>query len=152
MVTYAWLLWVSNAFFMLIILLNFLIAIISQSYDSVMTRQEQIVYHARCEFNVECTLISEFISSFTEEEGSGKASILTLSATIETNTGADMMGLVGPIKAFIKRELGSYRDKMTESGNKLKKEVATINDEVAALKKQINEDHKKIIDGLNAAL
>ena len=39
MIGWGWFLWFSNIFFMLIILLNFLIAIISQSYDSVMTRE-----------------------------------------------------------------------------------------------------------------
>ena len=39
MIGYSWALWMVLIVFMLIVLLNFLIAIISQSYDSVMTRQ-----------------------------------------------------------------------------------------------------------------
>ena len=36
MIGYSWVLWMMNAFFTMIILMNYLIAIISQSYDSVM--------------------------------------------------------------------------------------------------------------------
>jgi hypothetical protein len=40
MVGWAWMLFLFNEFFILIVLLNFLIAIIGQSYDEVMSKQE----------------------------------------------------------------------------------------------------------------
>lgn len=57
MITYAWFLWIVNILFVLIILLNFLIAIISQSYDSVMTKSIEIVYESRAEFAAETNLL-----------------------------------------------------------------------------------------------
>lgn len=41
---YNWLLWVLNIFFLLVMMLNFLIAVISQSYDNVMTKSMFFVY------------------------------------------------------------------------------------------------------------
>lgn len=53
MIGYAWVLWFMQAFFMLIILLNFLIAIVSQSYDSVIASQMQVNYQTKCDQNIE---------------------------------------------------------------------------------------------------
>lgn len=44
MIGYAWFLFMMNEIFMLIVLLNFLIAIISESYENVMSTQEVSMY------------------------------------------------------------------------------------------------------------
>lgn len=46
-------LWFGNQFFVLIILLNFLIAVISQSYENVMNSASILTYNSRCEWNAE---------------------------------------------------------------------------------------------------
>jgi DNA anti-recombination protein RmuC len=55
-VTWAWILFLLNEFFILIVLLNFLIAIISQAYDEVMTKEEIDRYEARCDLNIEVAI------------------------------------------------------------------------------------------------
>lgn len=45
--------WFTNQFVVLIILLNFLIAVISQSYENVMNSQSILTYLSRCEWNKE---------------------------------------------------------------------------------------------------
>ena len=57
MVCFIWVLWFANQFLNLIILLNFLIAIISQSYDNVMSKSLEYKYNQRCQMNRECRLI-----------------------------------------------------------------------------------------------
>lgn len=44
MIAWAWLLWATSQYFMMIILLNFLIAIISQTYDAVIAKTLVIMY------------------------------------------------------------------------------------------------------------
>ena len=57
MIGLVWFLWLFNQFFMLIILLNFLIAVISASYDDVQSTQKVNEYNYKCELNFECMLL-----------------------------------------------------------------------------------------------
>ena len=54
MITLIWIVWVLHQFMNLIILLNFLIAIISQSYENVMQKLVVFKYKTRVDFNLEC--------------------------------------------------------------------------------------------------
>lgn len=56
MIVIIWLVWLLEIFFVLIILLNFLIAIISQSYEEVMLKSLMNKYHHRAELNRECRM------------------------------------------------------------------------------------------------
>lgn len=57
MIGWAWVLFLFNEFFIFIVLLNFLIAIISQSYEEVMSEEEINRYRSRCELNVEVSIL-----------------------------------------------------------------------------------------------
>lgn len=48
-----WVVWLMNQFMCLIVLLNFLIAVISQVYDNVIAEQKQIMYINRASLNKE---------------------------------------------------------------------------------------------------
>jgi hypothetical protein len=66
-VNFTWGFWFLNQFISLIILLNFLIAVISESYGQISQENEMYTYMHRCEFNLECLQIfSQFnlINSF----------------------------------------------------------------------------------------
>jgi hypothetical protein len=52
-----WMIWFSNQLFILIILLNFLIAIVSQSYEQVMSCAEINMYMHRAILNRECRFL-----------------------------------------------------------------------------------------------
>ena len=49
-----WMTWYFNTFFMIVILLNFLIAVISQSYERVIEQQNIYSYMHKSELNEEC--------------------------------------------------------------------------------------------------
>ena len=49
-----WFTWYTNTFFMIVILLNFLIAVISQSYEKVIEQQLIYSYMHKAELNEEC--------------------------------------------------------------------------------------------------
>eukprot|EP00347_Sterkiella_histriomuscorum_P008640 403344324 len=59
---FGWLVWISGILFMNIILLNFIIAVISESYDKVMQRMTAESY------KIKCQLIQERESYFTEQD------------------------------------------------------------------------------------
>ena len=48
-----WILWFAFTFFMLVIMLNFLIAVITSTYERVMNYQKIISYMHKAELNVE---------------------------------------------------------------------------------------------------
>lgn len=62
MVYWGWALFLLSIFFNLIILLNFLIAIISQSYDDVMGKEKMNRYLSRCDLNAEVAVLSDAFS------------------------------------------------------------------------------------------
>ena len=67
MLGYSWMLWVLNVFFMLIIMLNFLIASISESYTGVIKREQIILYETRAILNIESLLIINLYKSLTTQ-------------------------------------------------------------------------------------
>ena len=56
MIYFIWFFWVLNQYIIFIILLNFLISIISESYDNVMCKSLQSKYQNRCLINREVRL------------------------------------------------------------------------------------------------
>mmetsp|Transcript_19632 Transcript_19632/g.30271 ORF Transcript_19632/g.30271 Transcript_19632/m.30271 type:complete len:202 (+) Transcript_19632:2112-2717(+) len=63
-VSLLWLMWFVNIFLMLIMLLNFLIAVISQTYERVASSQISYTYKDRAEMNQECMqILSHFYKS-----------------------------------------------------------------------------------------
>jgi len=62
MIYIGWLVWFVNVSVMLICLLNFLIAIVSQSYDIVAGESVQFRSTQRCEMNIEQAIFAEEMS------------------------------------------------------------------------------------------
>ena len=139
MIAWAWALWTILIFFMLIILLNFLIAIISQSYDSVMTRQTQIVFTNKTEINVECCLLLDIYQNIKNLGGdNNKSNVFTLRTTIDKASGNEQyFGFVKPIKHAVKVEVNSAKGK-----------IAEVQKDVENMKKKLEGDIKKCLDKL----
>ena len=58
-----WLVWFINTFFTIIVLLNFLIAVITESYSKVVQQQQVFAYLHKSELNAECyELLSVFLN------------------------------------------------------------------------------------------
>ena len=66
MITIVWSLWVTHQLLMLVIMLNFLIAIISQSYENVMSKSVILKYRQKIQLNFECLLILDFFNVLSE--------------------------------------------------------------------------------------
>ena len=63
-----WSLWLFNNLYMVIILLNFLISIVSKAHDEAIEIQEQTIYQQKCELNYEYDAIKKFFKFGTEED------------------------------------------------------------------------------------
>ena len=59
-----WLVWILNQVFVFIILLNFIIAVISQSFERVMNKSSYIKYHHKALLNREVRLYRSYIPHF----------------------------------------------------------------------------------------
>jgi hypothetical protein len=57
MINLIWVVWIMNQLLMLVVLLNFLIAIISQSYEESMSKELINRYKLRAGMNSECRLV-----------------------------------------------------------------------------------------------
>ena len=69
MVGYLWILWFLQILFMLITLLNFLIAIISDSYADVMSKALVHQYSSKCDFNEETQVIFNMFPGWFDDSG-----------------------------------------------------------------------------------
>lgn len=68
MIFLIWSIWLFNQFLVLIILLNFLIAIISESYVSTLEKKEYYKYVQRCEMNIETMIALNFLGKLVPHE------------------------------------------------------------------------------------
>ena len=60
-----WGFWIINQYMNLIILLNFLIALVSEIYAAVMAKQETVIYQTRADMNREYYLNNRFYGILT---------------------------------------------------------------------------------------
>ena len=102
MITVIYIVWLSNQFFILIIMLNFLISVISQTYESVMAQQEVYKYKLRSNLNYEHYKVKQF--SIFDTEGSLGIDCLNISSDelVEDDGGHEWKGFVNSIKSVIK--------------------------------------------------
>lgn len=98
MIFIVWFMWIVHQFIMLILLLNFLIAIVSQSYENVMQQSETMLYDQRIELNKETILTLEFFGKLRNFKALIVAS-LTDEARSEESEG-DWKGLVTNMKDY----------------------------------------------------
>ena len=130
MLYWGWLLFLFNEFFNLIVLLNFLIAIISQSYDEVMGRELINRYQSRCSINLEIALLIDAIKYKHASKSVANNTMLYLSAnTAHENGENEFQGFVKSIKQALKRE-----------NRQLKEELKKLSQEqLTELSKKIDE-------------
>lgn len=60
----SWVIWISQTYIMAIIMLNFLIAFVTQAYEEVVTKQSQSQYQHKCEMNLQ---LAQYIDYFEKQ-------------------------------------------------------------------------------------
>lgn len=98
-ITIIWLIWFANAFFVFIILLNFLIAIISQSFEEVMSKSLNFQYKHSAELNRECQLIRNAFNLRTNYD-----IFLLTTASFKQDQNQEWSGFVNAIRRYVKMQ------------------------------------------------
>lgn len=101
MIYFIWILWFLNQFFNLIILLNFLIAIVSQSYDRVISESINYQYSHKSELNEET---QRFFKVFRKP---ARFDIMCIVSSHEddVNKADEILGLSYTIKDYVKKSV-----------------------------------------------
>ena len=95
MISLVWTIWVLHQILVLIILLNFLIAIISQSYENVMSKLEVFKYKTRADFNLECLQVMEFFGRLESFD-----TLLLVTQNEDVTDANEWTGIINTIKTF----------------------------------------------------
>jgi len=96
MIALVWLTWVTHQFTVLIILLNFLIAIVSQSYENVMQKLEIFKYKVRVDFNVECLQVMDYFGLLEPID-----TLIVIAQDEDTLDGNEWSGMINSIRSFV---------------------------------------------------
>jgi DNA replication protein DnaD len=111
--------------------LNFLIAIFSQSYESIMDRQIESIIESKIELNQECL---QELNNLDDEEVQADIDIIVMQTAINFNADSEWNG----IAQTIKKSLDKVQKKIEANQKELKKE----NQE---LKNELNTNQKELI-------
>jgi len=143
LLSYTYLLFVTLQFFMLVILLNFLIAQVSQSYDNVMGKEELYIYLMKAEFNREYLAFMKLMGWLKE---SVESPLLYIRAPREMSDVDDQYaGYVKTVKNAInktqkalKTEIASVVTSITDVNSNIadiKRDNASVNSNIADIKR-----------------
>jgi len=115
-----WFMWLANQILILIVLLNFLIAVISQSYENVMNSSVQFKYKQRCELIRESAILNDTLSSFYSTFSDYQIFVLQANTTNDNaGKGDDWSGFVQTLKTFIKEENNKTHKKLNSNSKKM---------------------------------
>lgn len=140
-VTLIWLMWYVQSFFMLVVLTNFIIAVITNTYNQVIVMQRIISYRHKADLNVE---IFELFNLFNKLE---KFQLLLFSSGKEfTELNEDYMAeILGQLKKFIMKENKNLQSKSKELQNHfvvIKSNQKVIENNIMEKFIQIEEKHE----------
>ena len=102
-ISFIWLVWLANQFVNLIILLNFLIAVISQVYDNVVAMQKQVLYAQKVELNREIYMLQKFFGNLKQF----KFIIFSMDIKQLEQEDDEWVGFVQTLKKFISKKLNA---------------------------------------------
>ena len=146
MISLIWFVWVAHQFVILILLLNFLIAIVSQSYENVMQQTDFFIYNQRLELNSETILILDFLGKLPDFRTLILASLSDDARADEAAN--EWKGLVSNMKdhfsKIMKNQKQYLETKIQDQNDKVNNVVQNLRKEFNVMKKQIQAVDGKI--------
>jgi len=139
-----WILWFVQLFVMQIILLNFLIAVISQTYEDVVSSQLNYTYKDKAEMNEECQLIL----STLWYKGEVKMIVFTYDKNIFTSESGEWGGIVDSIKGIVEKSNVTTKTRI----DKFQKNIDLSLEGVLKSQNQMRETIKDIANLQNKAI
>jgi len=141
MIMFIWIVWITHQFIILILLLNFLIAIVSQSYENVMQQSEIFLYNQRLELNSETIVIVDFFGRLPEFR---TLIIASLDDEARADEAADeWKGLVTNMKDYFSKVMKGQKKHIEEQVAIIQKDNQLLKKEVSAIKDKMNVCHQQ---------
>ena len=115
MIYLIWLLYLLFLFVLVLMSLNFLIAIFSQSYESIMDRQIEAIIESKIELNQECL---QELNNLDDEEMQADVDIIVMQTAVNINADSEWDG----VAQTIKKSLVKVQEQVEELEKKVEKE------------------------------
>lgn len=139
MIYIIWLIWMFNQIFNLIILLNFLIAIVSQSYDRVISASIQYQYKHKSELNLET---QRFFHMFSKPK---PFDIMCIVSKFEESMDSGEYGFTNVIKNYIRAQIQELTNTQSNRFEKQESLLQSTNNKLQAhVEKQFNQSQQTI--------
>ena len=145
MIFLIWALYTLFIFVLDLMALNFLIAIFSQSYESIMDRQIEAIIESKIELNQECL---QELNNLEDEEVQADVDIIVMQTAINLNADSEWDGIAQTIKKSLvkaqvqaeanQKELNAKFDKSEKEIQELKNELKNEMAEIKAMLIKIN--------------
>ena len=150
MILVIWVLWLSNIIIGCIMLLNFLIAIVSEAYEGVITRKDFYRYRHRCDINKEYLIYYEFFSKYVPCMSRMKSfNCLIVQSEYHGDDLDQWIGMVQKIQNSIEDQGSDVKDHTVSQSKKLEHIILVnrdrIQNEVRENKQQIYEAEASIL-------
>ena len=110
MIAILWSTYLGFVFIQVIMALNFLIAIVSQSYESIMDRQLEAIVESHCDLNLQCM---QELNPRSEEE--------ILYIVLRTTIGVGADGSWNGVTQTVKKDLRKIEDLIRENKKEMRK-------------------------------
>ena len=124
-----WLVWFVQTFFMLVIMLNFLIAVISSNYEQTMIQQKLIGYRHKAELNYEIYMLVNIFKKMDEY----KCIVFQCSKSNESYNEDEFDEKFDSLKKFINRE----NKRVMQEYIKLNENIQFVKDQQLSMDRQV---------------
>ena len=153
MIFLIWLLYTLFIFVLDLMALNFLIAIFSQSYESIMDRQIEAIIESKIELNQECL---QELNNLNDEEVQADVDIIVMQTAINLNADSEWDGIGQTMKkSFVKAQVQveELEKKLDAKFDNSEKENQELKNELIAKfenSKKKNQELNTKLDEMNA--
>jgi len=148
MISLIWALYALFIFVLDLMALNFLIAIFSQSYESIMDRQIEAIIESKIELNQECL---QELNNLDDEEVQADVDIIVMQTAINLNADSEWDGIAQTIKkSLVKAQVqaeANQKELKKELNAKFEdseKEIQELNTNQKELKSEIKKENQEL--------
>ena len=144
MITLIWALYLQFIFVLVLMALNFLIAIFSQSYESIMDRQIEAIIESNIALSQEC--LQELIHD--DEEVQTEVDVIVMQTAVNLNANSEWDG----IAQTIKKSLGKAQYLAEANQKELNSKIDGVKSEITVKFEESKKDLNSKIDGVKSEM
>lgn len=141
MIYLLWIFWFSNIFLMLIILLNFLIAVISATYEEIDAKKINYTYKDKAEMNVECCTILKSLYY----KGEVKMIVFTYDKNLTVIPESQFQEVLDVVNSAVSEITSDINTKFKALGDLVNKSINASHNLEKELTKKADKDKEEIM-------